>query len=316
MSTSLLAVSAAVPPVGLPLGTAGPDLGLSPLEIRMYQKFYGLRDVRTEPTRRLEDLLINAAKGIGTLAWAARRVRYVIHARTIQPVGPYSVNSLRDVQQALGLERAIGFAVTQHACASGLLAIDVAGRLLATEDDQDALALVLAGEKTYHHVGQLMPVPTVMGESVAACLIGSGDAGDRLLSYVWRTEGEYWAGTEMAPELRQKFQRAYPGILIDVMNAAVDRAGLTLDDIAMILPHNVNRVSWVQVAHLLNYDVSRVFLDNVPVTGHSFCADPLVNYVGALEQDLLLPGQAYLMVSVGLGAVFSAMVFRHRGFSS
>ena len=316
MKTNLLAVSAYIPPTGVHLETAGPALGLSELDIRMFVKFYGLRDVRVDAGAGLHELLVAAAKGIGTLAWAARRVRYVIHARTIQPVGPYSANPLLEVRRTLGLEHSVGLAVTQHACASGLLAVDLAGRLLAAQGDRDALALVLTGEKAYPHVNQQMPVPTVMGESAAACLIGGGDAGDRLLSYVWHTDGAYRASTEMSAELRQQFQRDYPDTLAGVILAAVRKAGLELADLSMILPHNVNRVSWVRVARLIGYPVERIYLANVPLTGHSFCADPFVNYACALEQDQLAPGDHYLMVSVGLGAVFAAMVFRHRGTSS
>jgi len=44
---------------------------------------------------------------------------------------PYPLNPLHDVCRALGLEHAVAFTVTHQSCASGLLAIEVAGRLLA-----------------------------------------------------------------------------------------------------------------------------------------------------------------------------------------
>jgi 3-oxoacyl-[acyl-carrier-protein] synthase-3 len=311
MTTSLSAVAAYVPPTSVPIDDLGEVLGLSPREIRLYRRFFGLRHVRLDPDAQLSDLLVAAAKGLGTLAGCAHQVRYVIHARTVHPTGPYSVNPLRDAQRTLGLEHAVGFAVTQHACASGLLAVDLAGRLLADTGDPDALALVLTGEKTYPHVTRLMPVPTVMGEAAAACLVGHGGARDRLLSYATRTHGRYYAATAMSPELREQFQREYPEALAEVIRSAVSRAGIGLADVDLILPHNVNRISWARLAHLLDYPVERIFLDNVPVTGHCFCADPFVNYACVRERGLLRRGDRYLMVSVGLGATFSAMLFRH-----
>ncbi len=313
MTTRLVAVAAYLPPNSVTLESVADELGLTPVDVRVYQKFYGLVDIRVDTGADVADLLISAAKGIGTLAWAAHRVRYVVHARTVQPTGAHSINPLLTVARTLGIERAVSFAVTQHACASGLLAVDLAGRLLAGESDPDALALVLTGEKTYPHVNRLMPVPTIMGEASAACLVGRGEHGDEMLSYVWRAVGEYCAGPELPDAVRQKFQREYPQTLAELMREAADRAGLGLDDVKMVLPHNVNRMSWIRVAQLIDFPVDRIYLDNVPVTGHCFCADPFVNYASALQDDRLGPGDPYMMVSVGLGAIFSAMVFRHRG---
>ena len=61
----------------------------------------------------------------------------------------------------------------------------------------------------------------------------------------------------------------------------------------------------------IGYPVERVLLDNVPVTGHCFCADSFINYQTARERDRLAPGDLYLMAAVGLGATFAAMVFEH-----
>jgi 3-oxoacyl-[acyl-carrier-protein] synthase-3 len=55
----------------------------------------------------------------------------------------------------------------------------------------------------------------------------------------------------------------------------------------------------------------RIFLGNVPITGHCFCADPFLNYRTVADLGLLNPGDRYLMVTVGLGSTFSAMVFQH-----
>jgi 3-oxoacyl-[acyl-carrier-protein] synthase-3 len=307
--TTLVEVSAYLPPTAVSIATLGETIGLTPVDVRVYQKFYGLRQVLVDPTARVADLLVSAAKGLDSLAGVADRIRYVIHARTIQPMGPYSANPLLDARRTLGLDHAVAFAVTQHACASGLLAVDLAGRLLAG-GEPDALALVLTGEKTYPHMTELMPVPTAMGEAAAACLVGTGGHGDLLLSYATRTHGEFRA---VSHETRSAFQRMYPQALAEVMTRAASRAGLALEDIDLILPHNVNRISWAGLAQLLDFPVERIFLDNVPVTGHSFCADPFLNYAGAVERDLLRPGDHYLMASVGLGATFSAMVYRYRG---
>jgi 3-oxoacyl-[acyl-carrier-protein] synthase-3 len=310
--TVLQAVATYVPPVARPLSEAADELHLSASDAKIYEKFYGLRDYRVDRAATGADLLEHAARSLPSLGRAAHRVRYVLHAKSVPPSGPHADPPVQAVRAALGLSGAVAFAVTQHACASGLLALDLAGRLLAA-DDPDALALVLTGEKADPTVNQVMPAPTVTGESSAACLVGRAGDGDVLLSYEWRVDGEFRDGIAMPPPTRSRFHQRYPETLAEVIRVAARRAGLELSDLAMILPHNVNRASWVRVAALLGLPLDRVYLDNVPITGHSFCADPFVNYRSALDADLLPPGRPYLLASVGLGAVYAAMVLLARG---
>ena len=50
-------------------------------------------------------------------------------------------------------------------------------------------------------------------------------------------------------------------------------------------------------------------LDDLPETGHVFCADAFVNH----RRAALRPGDRYVMAAAGAarGATFSAMVFEH-----
>ena len=95
------------------------------------------------------------------------------------------------------------------------------------------------------------------------------------------------------------------------MLAAADQAGLKLGEISLILPHNVNVVSWQRLSRRIGFPAERVLLDNVPVTGHVFCADTFLNYATAVAGGRLAPGDRYLVAAAGLGATFSAMVFEH-----
>jgi|SRR5664279_885219 3-oxoacyl-[acyl-carrier-protein] synthase-3 len=311
--TVLQAVATYIPPVGQSLSEVADELQLSVLDVKIYEKFYGLRDYRIDRQATGADLLIHAARALPTLGPAGHRVRYVLHGKSVPPSGSHADPPVQSVLTPLGLSGAMAFAVTQHACASGLLALDLAGRLLADDDDPDALALVLTGEKAYPGVNRVMPAPTVTGESSAACLVGRGGDGDVVLSYEWRVDGEFQDGIAMSEAARSRFHQRYPETLADVIRVAVAKAGLDIADITIVLPHNVNRASWVRVTKLLDLPLDRVYLDNVPITGHSFCADPFVNYKSVVDADLLPPGRPYLLASVGLGAVYAAMVLCARG---
>jgi 3-oxoacyl-[acyl-carrier-protein] synthase-3 len=221
---------------------------------------------------------------------------------------PVSEHPLHDVCAKLGIDNALAFTLTQHACASGLLGVDLAGKLLADDGDPDALALVFTGEKAFTRGTQLLPGVTIMGEAAAACLVSASGERDKLLGYATLIAGEYY---DQVDDPDEGFARRYPELLGDVLEEAVARAGLSWPEIALVLPHNVNRVSWVKIGKRLGVPLDRLYLDEVPKTGHCFAADSFVNQVSARAAGRLREGDAYVMAAAGLGAVCSAMVFRH-----
>ncbi|MDF9878613.1 3-oxoacyl-[acyl-carrier-protein] synthase III C-terminal domain-containing protein [Cellulosimicrobium cellulans] len=315
--TTLVDVGAHVPATRVPIRDLADELGLDHLELGVFERFFGLREVCTAPDESLTDLLVAAARAVPGLAGNEHRVRYVLGARTIATVAPVGVNPLHDAADRLGLDHAVVWTLTQHACASALLAVDVAGRLLAADGDPDALALVLTGEKAFSPGSRLIEGTTIMGEGTAAVLVAadttggvSARVGSPVLSYATRTLGEYHQ-VPLPDDLAGPFGVAYTEVLAEVVVEAVERAGLTLDDLALVLPHNVNRVSWRRLCSRLGLPIARVRLDDVPVTGHCFGADSFIGYAAARAEGRLRPGDPFLMVAVGLGATFSAMVLRY-----
>ena len=311
--TALEAVSVYLPQTRVPIESLAGPLGLTDMQVKLFRRFHGLREVRRDPDASPYDLLMKAAAGLDALRGQEHRVRYVLYARTMPVTGPYPVNPLHEVCRALGLGHALAFTVTHQSCASGLLAIDMAGRLLAGDasDGQDGpLALILSGEKAFTREAQVFADTTVFGEGASACLVSAFGTRDRMLAYASSVRGDFDSDTG-ANDAR--LQREYRPSLAEVMRQALDEAGLTLDDIRVVLPHNVNLVTWQRMCLLLQFPRERVVLDNIPTSGHVFCADVFANYQTACERGLLQPGDRYLAAAVGAGggATFAAMVFEH-----
>jgi 3-oxoacyl-[acyl-carrier-protein] synthase III len=291
-------------------------LGLTERQVRLFRRFHGLSDIAVAPGVPLDELLLAAARGLDGLPDRRHQVRFVLHARAMPVVAPYPDNPLHAVCRVLGLQHALTFTVTQQSCASGLLAIDLAGRLLAAETTgspggrDGPLALVLTGEKTFTRHAQLIPGTSVFGEAAAACLISGTGMRDRVLSYACTQRGEF---DDNRPENAALFEREYRPELAQVIRRAVREAGLVLSDIRLVLPHNVNVITWQRLSRLLGLPVDRVLLRNVAAHGHLFCADAFANYQTARILGLLQPGDRYLLAAVGAGdgATFAAMVFQH-----
>lgn len=309
--TALEAVAAYLPETRVPIASLTEQLQLRERDMQLFQRFYGLAEVCRDPGGSLTDLLLGATSKLTELAGSEHRVRYVLYARGASAVVPYPLNPLHEVCAELGLTGATAFTVTHHACASTLLAIDLAGRLLTADGDPDGLALVLAGEKTFTRDARVVPETSLFSEGAAACLVSAGGTSDKLLSYATSMRGDFDSWLTNPEEAASRYGHAYPDCLAEVLHQAADEAGLSLDDLALILPHNVNSVSWRRLCKRIGFPRERVLLDNVPVLGHCFAADGLINYRTAIERGLLQPGDTYLMAAAGLGAVFSAMVFRH-----
>ncbi|WP_238011097.1 3-oxoacyl-[acyl-carrier-protein] synthase III C-terminal domain-containing protein [Dactylosporangium sp. AC04546] len=306
--TSLVAVGTHVPEGRVPVEALAERFELTPMQVRVFRRYHKIGQAAHAPESSLTDLLRAALADLALTGEQAARVRYVLYARTFPVVVPYPHNPLHDVCRDAGLGHAQAFAVGQQACASGLLAIDLAGRLLA--DDPSSLAVVLTGEKAFTGEAQFVPETSMFGEGAAACLVSASGERDRLLSYVARLRGEFDGDLE---EVAGEFQRIYHDALGEAVTAAVAKVGLELADIAVILPHNVNVVAWQRTCKRIGYPLDRVLLEHVADYGHVFCADAFVNHRTAVARGLLRPGDRYVVAAAGAGrgATFAAMVFEH-----
>ncbi len=311
--TALAEVAAYVPPLRVPIESLAEELDLSAMQLKVFRRYHGLAEVSRDQDRSLIDLLTSAADQLSGLRGHRARVRYVLYARAVPVVAPFPLNPVHELSGRLGLGHAVAFTITHQACATSLLAIHLAGQLLAADGDRDALALVVAGEKAFTRKARLVPETSVFAEASAACLVSQGGPRDRMLAYATQSRGEFDGQPAEQPDLLAGFQRSYPAALAEVIAAAVTEAGLRLSDVSLILPHNVNLVSWRQVCRKLDFPVAKVLLDNVPSVGHGFCADAFINYQTAAARGLLDAGNCYVIAAAGaaMGATFSAMVFQH-----
>ncbi|THV30221.1 ketoacyl-ACP synthase III family protein [Glycomyces paridis] len=320
--TAILDVGSFIPPTGLTVREVAAELDLDGSEVRLIERFFGIEEVRTAPGLDYAERLEQAVLALPSWPEARERVRYVVTARTYVDTTAVRPEPVHRLTEKLGLQGAQAMTIVQHACASGLLAVETAGELLADEDP-DALALVLCGEvPTVDH--RYIPRTTFMGDSTAALLVTAGPGPNTVRSHAWSIATDYGDMSSVVDslvdsELVRRVQREYAGHaeaaaphdyteeVCAVVHEAVKRADLTLDEIALVLPHNVNRISWVRICRRLGLPLDKVLLDLVTHTGHCYTADAFLNLAEARRQGRLAPGDAYLAVGVGLGGIYSAM---------
>ncbi|MGP3925180.1 MULTISPECIES: 3-oxoacyl-ACP synthase III family protein [unclassified Streptomyces] len=311
-ATTLERIEAFHPERTVKVGDLAEHLGLGRAEVGAFRKLYGLEEMRYDPELTLFDLALPPARRALEALPVGKRVDYVVYAHTIPTLTPPDMEPAQIIRDELGLTGAEAFAVSQQACVSNLGAIDMVAQLLRAESDADGYALVVTGERAFSPAVQLMRNSAVMADAGAACLVTLGGEGDVVRSYVSRTLGEFSPGLLMSDEENRDFGLVATDTRIEIMRAAVAEAGLAFDDIELVLPHNVNALSWKRVIDEMGIAADKIFLENVPRYSHCYTSDVFVNYATVRDSGRLIDGKHYLFVSVGIGATFGAMVVTHR----
>jgi 3-oxoacyl-[acyl-carrier-protein] synthase III len=301
-------VGAFVPETSISVNELREPLGLAPGEVHLFTRFMGLEKVAWAPGIDLATMLTRA--GEGALRGVNRDdIRYLVHGHTMQHAAPPSERTLERVRQRLDLRNATPLGVSHQNCVIGLYSIQLARHLLLNGGTRDKV-LVVTGDKILSRGTHYIPDTTIMGEAAAAFLVGHSPRGDRIVGSAMRFIGRFYQCLSCPDNLKREYKRIYLAAFVDVMRQALTNSGVLTADLAAILPHNVNRLSWKKVAHDLGIPADRVYLDNVPKLGHCFSSDPFINLATARAAGRVGPGDFVLMASAGLGAAFAATVIQ------
>lgn len=304
--TFLERVGAFVPESTVSVHELCEPLGLSASQERLFTRFLGLDRIAVAADVGLADMLTSA--GEEALAGVDRdSVRYLIHAHTMQHVTVGQPRLLDEVRDRLGLRNAAVFGLSHMNCVVGLHALQLARFLLADVRPEDKV-LVVTGDKVFAHEGRLIPDITIQGDAAAACLIGQGPHGDRVLGRALDVLGRFYECLDCSEQLQIEYKRIYIDSLGKVMSEAIDDAGCAPRDISLLLPHNVNRLSWKRIVRNVGIPDDRVYLDNVSKFGHCYSSDTFINLATARDSGRVKSGDLVLLATAGLGAAFAATV--------
>lgn len=308
---SIEAASYFVPPIKLKVEESLERFSLKKVQARVFSTFYGLEEVPCAEgisiakliQKPIEDLLIKTKIN-------KEQIKYIIHAHTAKVITRFGRSVIRETIENLGLKDAIAFGTSLNNCASTLSAFEIAEVLLSGHDEM-AKAIVVTGERAFTPTMQVIPNTSITGDASAAVLISLHGKKDKMISLEMKIAGQFNRGIWLSPTESQLFEKEYVPLLSETILNAVKNAHLSLSDIQLILPHNVNLISWEQTANKLNFPFQKIYLKNVRKFAHCFGSDILINYVDVNKESLLSPGDYYVMATVGLGATFAAAVFKH-----
>jgi 3-oxoacyl-[acyl-carrier-protein] synthase-3 len=232
------------------------------------------------------------------------------------------------LQQRLGAREVPSFDLAGSGCAGFVLGLDVA-RSRACLGGKKVL---IVGVELLSRIMDWTDRTTcvLFGDAAGAAVVGPTDGGSELLSFTAGTDGSQTGiltlesgGTRLPVTREGVDRREHRNIVMkgqDVFREAVTRmgraskqvlkdAGLTIDDVALVVPHQANLRILRALQKQLEVPDDRLAI-NIQRYGNTGSASVPLALWEAREQGRVGPGDLVLMVAFGAGFHWAAMVAR------
>jgi len=226
------------------------------------------------------------------------------------------------IQDWLGASKAGGFDLSA-ACSGFVYALDMAAQSIKSGSIQTALVI---GAETMSRVLDWQDRSTciLFGDGAGAVVLQASEQEGGILSSVLRSDG---AGAELlcipttnTRELNgHKVQKMYmvggevfkfaTRVVDESIREAVELAGITLEDINLIVPHQANQRILQAAARKLKIDIDR-FMSNVDRYGNTSAASIPIALVEAIECGRVNQDDYLVMVGFGGGLSWASMVLQ------
>ena len=229
------------------------------------------------------------------------------------------------VQDALGAAEAGAFDLSA-ACSGWIYALSLAAQ--AIETGAIEYALVIGAETLSRLINwQDRGTCILFGDGAGAVVLGPSDQPGGVLSSVLRADGSgaetltIPAGGSRLPASAETVANNLHTIQMDgrkvfrfatrVMRQAtieaVEKAGLTLEDIDLLIPHQANSRIIESAANRLKLPDDKVYV-NLDKYGNTSSASIPIALCEALEEERVKPGDRLVMVGFGAGLTWAAAV--------
>ncbi|HET9636765.1 MAG TPA: 3-oxoacyl-[acyl-carrier-protein] synthase III C-terminal domain-containing protein [Gemmatimonadaceae bacterium] len=209
------------------------------------------------------------------------------------------------LQTRLDLPNAAVVGVNQVGCASIFAALRMARALIATEDSLKAILCVSADKFPADQPRDL--AYNLVSDGACAALVRRGAVRNRIVECTQVTKGALWDSDTIENEIIA----AYFPTAAALIERTLKKARLTIDDIALVIPHNVSLRSWEILGRLIKCPADRIYTNNISKVGHTIASDNLLNLRHATDAGLVKKGDYMLLFTFGYGSNWASMVVQH-----
>jgi 3-oxoacyl-[acyl-carrier-protein] synthase III len=209
------------------------------------------------------------------------------------------------LQTELDLPGASVMGVNQVGCASIFAALRMARAMIGSESELDSVLCVSADKFPIGQPRDL--VYNVVSDGASAALVRRDASRNRIVECAQVTKGALWDGGSLENEI----VAAYFPTAKNLVERTLAKAGLTIDDIALVIPHNVSARSWEILGKLIGCPRDRMYMDNIRCAGHTIASDNLLNLQRATDEGRIEKGDKLLLFTFGYGLNWACMILEH-----
>jgi 3-oxoacyl-[acyl-carrier-protein] synthase-3 len=232
------------------------------------------------------------------------------------------------LEHKLGVRHAFSFDVNA-ACSGFLDALAVADSFLRNGAIRNALVV---GSDALSRLMNWRDRSTciLFGDAAGAVVLGASEGGDRgILSTKLRTDGSYVktlyvpAGGSLKPARLETVQKNEHTIVMngkevfkvavrameEISRQALDEAGLTIEQVALVIPHQANRRIIVALSERLRVPMEKIMV-NLDQYGNTSAASVPVALDEARRTQRIQEGDVVLLTAFGAGFAWGAAVVR------
>jgi 3-oxoacyl-[acyl-carrier-protein] synthase-3 len=245
---------------------------------------------------------------------------------TVSPDYPFP-SSACVLEDMLGARNAFSFDVAA-ACSGFLNALSIADMYIRCGKVNKALVV---GSDTLSRVLNWQDRGTciLFGDGAGAVVLGASENGSGILSTKLRTDGSYVktlyvpAGGSLKPANRETVRNNEHTIAMngkevfkiavrsmeEISRQALEEAGVTIDQVALVIPHQANKRIIVALAERLGVPMGRVMV-NLEKYGNTSAASIPVALDEAKRAGRIKPGDIVLFNAFGAGFAWGAAVVK------
>jgi len=216
------------------------------------------------------------------------------------------VNTPYFLQKVFTMSNAQIFNVEQE-CSGTLIATRIVLSLI--RDNVAKKALILSSNFFETAIKRTMTGMSLVSDGVGIMEISRCDSshdGYNLIDHAGMTNGAIAKVTDLVKDDN-------PGVIVStgvkLLKTLVEKNGLSMNDIALIIPQNINKSGWNYYCQVLGYPIEKVFLDNCS-DGHMGDVDIIRNIADARKNNRLEGGAYALVYGLGTGLSWNAFLLQ------
>jgi 3-oxoacyl-[acyl-carrier-protein] synthase-3 len=261
-----------------------------------------LEETNTSPDEIDLVLYAGALTSSSTMECAPSPAGTVLQMRDLMDFFKYPVSRL---QSELDLANASVAGIDQQGCAAIFSSVRLARATLIAEADVRTV-LCVSADRLPHGASREV-VYNLVSDGACAMLLRRDADRNRIVATHQVTKGAFWDSGSLENEIIA----AYFPTARTVIDDTLRKAGVTLNDIRWVIPHNVSLRSWEILLGLIGCPREKLFSENIGRVGHTIAADNFINLRDATDAGLLRKGDLLLLFTFGYGLNWSCMVLEH-----